>query len=268
MPERAQGTPGLRTAAAQEVGRRDLTALAFERRRHSTGCCCYYQHQPMVAITNTQLQCASRSSIRNRRHEAPAAAQEAGRCDLTALALQCRRSAERLQCEGDETANESSAPCWYKQAMCHMSTASPNSLTAAPRQRVRQNSESLTHLSVMCSIYLHQIVVLHSVHLVHTAGCSRRFHATMELRLALDPATEMHCVPCGARIERELYVSTATNRFAANRLLQIACCKLLAANRLLQITCCDSLAFDYVPGYVSDFPYIEFSTQNRCFFLI
>ena len=68
----------------------------------------------MVAITNTQLQCASRSSIRNRRHEAPAAAQEAGRCDLTALALQCRRSAERLQCEGDETANESSAPCWYK----------------------------------------------------------------------------------------------------------------------------------------------------------
>ena len=114
MPERAQGTPGLRPAAAQEVGRRDLTALAFERRRHSTGCCCYYQHQPMVAITNTQLQCASRSSIRNRRHEAPAAAQEAGRCDLTALALQCRRSAERLQCEGDETANESSAPCWYK----------------------------------------------------------------------------------------------------------------------------------------------------------
>ena len=149
--------------------------------------------------------------------------------------------------------------------VCHMSTASPNSLTAAPRQRVRQNSESLTHLSVMCSIYLHQIVVLHSVHLVHTAGCSRRLHATMELRLALDPATEMHCVPCGARIERELYLSTATNRFAANRLLQIACCKLLAANRLLQITCCDSLAFDYVPGYVSDFPYIEFSTQNPLF---
>ena len=27
--------------------------------------------------------------------------------------------------------------------------------------------------------------------LVHTAGCSRRLHATMELRLALDPATEM-----------------------------------------------------------------------------
>jgi hypothetical protein len=89
----------------------------------------------------------------------------------------------------------------------------------------------------------------------------------MELRLALDPATEMHCVPCGARIERELYVSTATNRFAANRLLQIACCKLLAANRLLQITCCDSLAFDYVPVYPISRT-LNSVLRTRCFFFI
>ena len=190
----------------------------------------------MVAITNTQLQCASRSSIRNRRHEAPAAAQEAGRCDLTALALQCRRSAERLQCEGDETANESSAPCWYKQAMCHMSTASPNSLTAAPRQRVRQNSESLTHLSVMCSIYLHQIVVLHSIQCtwytgtqrVAPAGFMRQWNCVSLLILP------QRCI--AFRVAQEL------SENCTSAPLQIACCKSLAANYLLQIACYKLLA--------------------------
>ena len=149
MPERAQGTPGLRPAAAQEVGRRDLTALAFERRRHSTGCCCYYQHPSANGRDYKHpITMPSRSSIRNRRHKAPAAAQEAGRCDLTALALECRRSAERLQCEGDETANDSSAPCWYKLlkrcAICrrhHQTPRPPLQATGPPKLRTADSFE-------------------------------------------------------------------------------------------------------------------------------
>jgi hypothetical protein len=137
-----------------------------------------------------------------------------------------------------------------------MSTASPNSLTAAPRQRVRQNSESLTHLSVMCSIYLHQIVVLHSIQCtwytqrVAPAGFMRLWNCVSLLILP------QRCI--AFRVAQELS-ENCTSAPLQIALLQIACCKSLAANYLLRFTCfrlCTS---------VSDFPYIEFSTQNPLF---